>query len=190
MLQQLPWRPGRVLDVGCGSGRLACKLAARADHVDGVDRSPVMIDRARGRCAGITNTRWLEGDLLDPELPVCGGYDAITAVSSLHHMPLDEALERLAGLLQPDGVLVVVGHYRPATIGDRMLELVALPANGVVGATLAMQSRSGKLDDEDMPVLPPSATLGEVRASVRTRLPGANLHRGIFWRYLMTWRRQ
>ncbi len=58
--------------------------------------------------------RWLEGDLLDPGLPLADdGYDAITAVSSLHHMPFEGALERLVGLLRPAGVLVVVGHYRP-----------------------------------------------------------------------------
>jgi len=30
LLRQLPERAGRVLDVGCGSGRLACTLTARA----------------------------------------------------------------------------------------------------------------------------------------------------------------
>jgi hypothetical protein len=44
------------------------------------------------------------------------GYDAMTAVSSLHHMPLQAALARLTGLLCPGGVLFVVGHYRPATV--------------------------------------------------------------------------
>ncbi|MHB8296850.1 MAG: class I SAM-dependent methyltransferase [Acidimicrobiales bacterium] len=189
VLRQLPPEPGRVLDVGCGAGRLACTLATRADHVDGLDRSPVMIGRARRRCQEVANLRWVEGDLLDPGLPLSDdGYDAITAVSSLHHMPLDGAVERLVGLLRPGGVLVVVGHYRPATSGDRVLELLALPANGVVGAALALRGRSGKPDDEAMPVLPPSTTLVELRSAIATRLPDARLQRGLFWRYLMTWR--
>lgn len=186
----MPSRPERVLDVGCGVGRLACTLAVVAEHVDGLDRSPMMIERARRRCPNVANVRWLEGDVLDPGLPLSNeGYDAITAVSSLHHMPLQDALERLVGLLRPGGVLVVVGHYRPATSGDRVLELVALPANGAVGAALALRGLSGKPDDEGMPVLPPSTTLTELRAAVATRLPGARLQRGLFWRCLMTWRR-
>lgn len=190
VLRQLPSRSERLLDVGCGAGRLACALALRAEHVDGLDRSPVMIDRARRRCPEAANVRWVEGDLLDHGLPLSGdGYNAITAVSSLHHMPLDEALERLAGLLRPGGLLVVVGHYRPATRGDRVLELVALPANGAVGVAMALRGVSGKPDDEGMPVLPPSTTLSELRAAVATRLPGTRLQRGLFWRYLMTWRR-
>lgn len=135
--------------------------------------------------------RWLEGDLLDSRLPLPDdGYDAITAVSSLHHMPLEDALERLVGLLRPGGVLVVVGHDRPATSADRLLEMVALCANGALGAALALRGLSGKPDDEGMPVLPPSTTLSELRAAVATGLPGARLQRGLFWRYLMTWRRQ
>lgn len=191
LLRQLPSRAERVLDVGCGSGRLACTLAARAEQVDALDRSPAMLDQARRRCPEAPNLRWLEGDLLDPAVPPSdGGYDAITALSSLHHMPLERALERLAGLLRPGGVLAVVGHYRPATTADRALELVALPANAAVGAALALRRRAGKPDDEGMPVCPPSTTLAEVRAAVTPRLPGATLQRGLFWRYLLTWRRQ
>ena len=70
-----------------------------------------------------------------------------------------------------------------------MLELIALPANGAVGAALASRGLSGKPDDERMPVLPPSTTLTEHRAAIATRLPGASMRRGLFWRYLMTWRR-
>lgn len=94
------------------------------------------------------------------------GYDAITAVSSLNHMPLQPALERLARLLRPGGVLVVVGHYRPVTATDRALELVSLPANAAVGAALALRGRAGKPDDNGMPVLTPLTTLADVRAAV------------------------
>ena len=112
---------------------------------------------------------WLGGDVLDAGLPLCDdGYDAITTVSSLHHMALEDALERLIGLLRPGGVLVVVGHYRPATSGDRVLELIALPANGAVGAPLALRGLSGEPDDEGMPVLLPSTTLTEPRAVIAT----------------------
>lgn len=191
LMRQLPPRAERVLDVGCGSGRLACLLTARAEHVHALDRSPVMLGQARRRCPQIPNLTWLEGDLLDPAVPLPkAGYDAITAVSSLHHMPLQPALRRLAGLLRSGGILVAVGHYRPASAADRALELVRLLANAAIGAVLALRGRAGKSDDEGMPVLPPWTTLADVRAAVRSQMPGASVQRGLFWRYLLTWQRQ
>ncbi len=49
LVRQVPRGTGRVLDVGCGAGRLACALAERAGHVDALDLSPVMVQRARQR---------------------------------------------------------------------------------------------------------------------------------------------
>lgn len=190
LLRQLPSHPERALDVGCGSGKLACILAARAKRVEAVDRSSVMLDQARRRCPHALNVTWVEGDVLDPAVPLAtAGYDAIAAVSSLHHMSLQPALTRLVGLLRPGGVLAVVGHYRPATAADLALEVVRLPANAAVGAALALSGRAGKPDDDEMPVLSPTTTLAEVRAAVDEQLPGATLRRGLFWRYLLTWRR-
>ena len=190
LLQQLPERPERVLDVGCGAGRLTCELAARAQHVDALDRSSAMLDRARHRCPTAGNVTWVEGDLLDPEVPLTtGGYDAIVAVSSLHHMALQPALDCLVDLLRPGGVLAVVGPYRPSAVSDLALEAVSLPANAAVGMALALRGKAGRPDDDSMPVLAPTTTMADLRAVVRERLPGATLRRGLFWRYLLTWRR-
>lgn len=189
LLRRLPRRVSTALDVGCGSGRLACTLAQRVGHVDAVDVSEVMIATARRRCPGDDRVRWLVGDVLDRSLPLSeGGYDVVTAVSSLHHLPLDAGLERLAGLVRPGGVLLVVGHHRPETIADRWLGVAALPANAAVGAVLAVTGRGGKPDDEGMPVRPPDVTLAQVRRAVAP-LPGARITRGLFWRHLLVWQR-
>jgi len=58
-----------------------------------------------------------------------------------------------------------------------------------IGMALALRGGAGKPDDVDMPVLAPTTTLADLRAVVRERLPGATLRRGLFWRYLLTWRR-
>ncbi|MFC0042034.1 class I SAM-dependent methyltransferase [Actinomadura rayongensis] len=51
---------GRALDVGCGDGTLIRKLAARARHVTGVDRSPEMIAAARAHCGDLPHARFAE----------------------------------------------------------------------------------------------------------------------------------
>ena len=49
LLRALPARCGRVLDVGCGAGRFATRLAGQADRVDALDVSPAMIAEVRGQ---------------------------------------------------------------------------------------------------------------------------------------------
>ncbi|MER7076963.1 Methyltransferase domain-containing protein [Saccharopolyspora kobensis] len=186
LLRQLPPRSARVLDVGCGTGAFARGLAERAEHVDAVDVSPEMIERARRGSA--RNVSWLCGDVLDLPLDA-SGYDAVTAISSLHHMPLRPALTRLADLLRPGGTLAVVGHYRKQTPTDFALDAVTLPANAAVGAYKAARGRAGKPHDEGMPVKDPANTLLEIRTAAADILPGATVSRRLFWRYTLLWRK-
>lgn len=53
--------PKRVLDVGCGTGALACAFAARGHEVTGIDPAPAMLDHGRNRSNG-RSVRWLDGD--------------------------------------------------------------------------------------------------------------------------------
>jgi SAM-dependent methyltransferase len=76
----------RVLDVGCGSGRLAVALASLAAHVTGVDLTPAMLEQARGlqAQAGAPNINWLEAD--STALPVAdGAFDLVVSQAMFHH---------------------------------------------------------------------------------------------------------
>jgi SAM-dependent methyltransferase len=50
-----------ILDMGCGTGRLACDLAARGHRVTGADPAPAMLEIARARPGGDRIT-WIETD--------------------------------------------------------------------------------------------------------------------------------
>lgn len=190
LLRQLPADPERVLDAGCGAGVLATRIAERAGRVDAVDLSPAMIARARDLHPQAPRVRWLSGDLLDPGLPLDpDGYDAVTALSSLHHLPLRPGLARLAGLLRPGGVLVVVGLYRNASPAEYAFEAVRLPANAVVGAVLAARGRACEPHDAGMPARPAETSWTEITAAARELVPGARLRRHFFWRYSLLWHR-
>ncbi len=56
-------RDKRVLDVGCGDGRLALGVARSATRVDGIDPDPEAIAAARrnAREAGVRNVRFAAG---------------------------------------------------------------------------------------------------------------------------------
>ncbi|MEV0054492.1 class I SAM-dependent methyltransferase [Saccharopolyspora shandongensis] len=187
LLRQVPQRCSRVLDVGCGTGALVRRLVERADFVDGLDVSAEMIHQASARTSA-TNVRWLRGDVLDADLHP-EGYDAVTALSSLHHMPLRPGLTRLASLLRPGGVLAVIGLYREESAADFAMAAASFPANAAVGAYLATRGRAGKPHDEGMPVQDANATFAEIRNAAGEILPGAQVRRHLFWRHSLLWRK-
>ena len=194
LLNQLPPRCGRVLDVGCGAGAFAARLAARAGQVDAVDKSAAMIEAARRRApANVTCTR---ADVMDLPLPA-DHYDAIVSITALHHLPLAEALGHLAPALRPGGVLAAVVLPRAELARDMPTEVVAVAANRVFGAAFAGLRTAGfgswyRLEptNEAMPkVVDPPLTTRQAREVVAAILPGGRVRRLLFWRYLLLWRR-
>jgi SAM-dependent methyltransferase len=94
-------RDGRLLDVGCGDGRLAMRAAAAGFDVLGVEPSPKMAAKAARR---IGKERVLVGRLEDFDLTP-ESFDAIVTVSYVEHEPAPrQALQRMQRLLKPGGV--------------------------------------------------------------------------------------
>jgi hypothetical protein len=106
-------------------------------------------------------------------------------------LPPRPGLARLAGLLRPGGVLVVVGLYRNASPAEYAFEAVRLPASAVVGAVvgavLAARGRAGKPHDAGRPARPAETSWTEITAAARELVPGARLRRRFFWRYSLLW---
>ena len=187
MLRSLP-PPRRALDVGCGSGALTRWLARDALEVVGIDLSPRMIARARAATEASPNLRYEVADVMrwEPGAP----FDLITAVASLHHVPLAPALARLAAWVRPGGSLVVHDLVRSASPWELVVDAAALCVG--VGERLAR----GRADPEVTAawrehgahdVYP---TLCQVRAACRAHLPGARVRRRLRWRYTILWTRR
>ncbi|MGY1823608.1 class I SAM-dependent methyltransferase [Geodermatophilus sp. SYSU D00079] len=70
-------RRSRVLDAGCGPGRVGGRLAAAGHDVVGVDVDPVLIAAAEDDHPG---PRWLVGDLAELDLPAVGVADPFDAI--------------------------------------------------------------------------------------------------------------
>jgi ubiquinone/menaquinone biosynthesis C-methylase UbiE len=54
---------GAVLEVACGTGRVALRLARPGVRVVGLDRSAAMLAMARQKGAGMPDVRWVEADM-------------------------------------------------------------------------------------------------------------------------------
>lgn len=192
VLDQLAPTCGRVLDLGCGAGALAVKLAARADQVDALDRAPEMIDLARRR--GPKNVTFILADIDDYPLPL-NSYDAIVSVAVLHHLRAEDILPRLAAALRPGGVLVILGLPARDLVADWYLELTSTALNPVWGAAFAVRRRIGHrtwyAHEESHAVMPVSdhapLTARQVGELARRELPGSRVRRLLFWRYLLVW---
>lgn len=184
LLRRVPERFGVALDVGCGTGELVRRMAQRAERVTGIDADPATVQIARGLSPGVTV---LVGDLMTADLPA--GNDVITALAVLHHVPCQPALIRLRDLLAPGGTLVVLGLYREQTLVDRVIGVLAIPANVLLGG-LKNWRRNGPERPVSMtpPTAPATMTYTEIRRAAGGHLPGAVLRRHLFWRYSLVYR--
>jgi SAM-dependent methyltransferase len=194
LLSQLPRRCGRVLEVGCGAGAFAARLAGHAEHVDAVDQSAAMIEAARRRAPA--NVSCIHADVMKLPLPA-DHYGAIVSITALHHAPLGDALRHLAPALRPGGVLAAVVLPPSDLPREVLVETVAAAANRAFGALFAMlrtTGRGGWYRPEPthalMPkVFDPPLTTHRAREVAAATLPGAQVRRLLFWRYLLVWRR-
>lgn len=104
--------PGdRVLDLACGSGEHALRLARRGLDVLGVDIAPSLIDHCREKSAGLgaITARFEVGNMRD--LADQAGFDAVLLLSGSFGFFDDgtnhDVLARIAASLKPGGRLLV-----------------------------------------------------------------------------------
>ncbi len=110
-----PVQPGaRVLDLGCGQGRVAAMLPASCEYV-GLDFSAEMLAIAErtANTSHLSSASFIVADLLDPTWPALatGLYDWIVLRAVLHHIPgaanRQSVLKRAADRLAPQGRLLL-----------------------------------------------------------------------------------
>ena len=168
-----------ALDVGCGDGLLAARLAERCAQVTGIDRDPPMIAAARARAH--PRGTFIEADFLAHDFAEAS-FDFVCANTSLHHMDFTAALTTMARLLHPGGRLAVVGLAADKSIGDILAAAPAIPVNLFYRA-IYHWGESGA------PIMDPDHSWRQARAAARQTLPGVRYRRHLLWRYSLLWRK-
>jgi amino acid adenylation domain-containing protein len=136
------WRPRRVLEIGCGAGLIALRVAPRcADYlaIDWSEGALAWLDR-HARAQGLTHLRLRQADAAALDLDPGAGFDAIVVHSVAQYFDdaatLASLLERWAGWLAHGGT-IYLGDVRD----ERLREAAAfddawqrLGPSGTVGA--------------------------------------------------------
>ena len=191
LLARLPPRCGRALEIGCGAGEFSRLLAARAESVLALDLSPRMIRVARERSKAHPNIEFAVGDVMAREF-ADGEFDCVATLTTLHHLPAERALRKIAKALRPGGVFVCLDLYRRSNFGELLLDCAAYPLS-----LLLSLSKTGRLR-------PPREvreayaahgrtdaylTLPQVKRICAEVMPGALVRRHLLWRYSVVWKR-
>lgn len=182
ILRNLPARRRRALDLGCGQGALAERLAPHFQHVTGVDRDPGMVAAARLASGPTVEIHRCD---IGQYLSTAGEPDLITMVAVLHHLDLHDTLARIARVVAPGGRVLVVGLVLASSPVDLAIDCVSAVANPVMG--LLKHSHTQADDQPTMPMKDPTTTWSDLSAAARTHLPGASLRRRLFFRYTLRW---
>jgi SAM-dependent methyltransferase len=168
-----------ALDVGCGDGMLARRLADRCAEVTGIDRDPRMIALARAR--EHTRITFIEADFLSHDFQKAS-FDFVCANTSLHHMDFTAALTRVAKVLRPGGRLAVIGLAADKSLADLLAAAPAVPVNLIYRGIYGW-------GESGAPILDPEMSWRQVRVEATRLLPGVRYRRHLLWRYSLLWRK-
>jgi ubiquinone/menaquinone biosynthesis C-methylase UbiE len=112
----------RVLEVACGTGRLAIQLAQDGVDIAGLDLSVAMLEVAKAKSAGLSNVRWVQGDMRSFDLGETFGLAIIPGHAFQNILTPQDQVACLASIhrcLEPGASLIVhLDHQDVDWLGD------------------------------------------------------------------------
>jgi len=114
----LPPNP-RLLDLGCGPGRVALPIAGHFAEIVGVDPEPAMIaaGEREAQGLGVTHIRWSVARAEDFAAPLAS-FDLVTCGEAFHRLDQPRVAAKVFAWLKPSGAFVTMGMGGPARLSD------------------------------------------------------------------------
>ncbi|MFI6595666.1 class I SAM-dependent methyltransferase [Nonomuraea sp. NPDC050536] len=154
LARHLPEEPARVLDVGCGQGTQALRVAARGHHVTALDASADLLGLLRQGIEPGMDVRIVHGDVdRMGELFEPGSFDVVLCHGVLMYFDdPDPLIAALARVLAPGGRLSLLVRngdamaMRPALLNDWAAARQAFGAEGYTNR-IGVRARADRLED-------------------------------------------
>lgn len=112
----------KILDVGCGNGRLYEALKGKEVKYVGIDHNPDLLQKAQ---ENFPEAHFEKGDMVDLKLK-SEAFDAVFCIAAFHHLPTPElrkkALSALHHTLKKDGILILTtwNLFQKKYVGELM----------------------------------------------------------------------
>lgn len=177
-------RPRRVLDLGCGGGRILVPLVEAGHEVVGMDRDPDAVTDARAAAASAGGATVVEGDLVAPDSWPDGPFDAVVCLGHtfVEIADVDDAVRALAGMrsrLSSDGLVVLddlPGMLWPCVGGGDWIDGISDDGRAQLvwdRRDAVLTIRRGEAVDADAPELTASDTRWRIWTDGALRLAAA-----------------
>lgn len=189
IVQNLPKNCRQLLEVGCGKGELCRRLSPKVDSIVGIDISEKMIEIAKERTPEENGIVFQKVNYLDKILEE-NQYDCIVSVATLHHIDFEQFAAKVKRELKPKGKLLVIDLYEQETLGESLLELLAIPISGLYKMIKNKHIKPSQREQqiwEEHGESDVYLTISALKGLVKEHFPGGKLKRQLLWRYSLVW---
>jgi SAM-dependent methyltransferase len=190
LLRYLPPNCEIALEIGCGTGTFARRLAETSKHVIALDLSSEMIRVARSRSTRFANLEFQLADATTWDFPK-SHFDFVCSIATLHHLNQRELLPRIKDSLKPGGIFAVLDLVESSSWIERLLDVAAFGVSGSLrlihngrlkppAEVRKAWEQHGKHDRY--------STVANMRALAAETLPSATVTRRLLWRYTLVYK--
>ncbi|WMJ73466.1 class I SAM-dependent methyltransferase [Cytophagaceae bacterium ABcell3] len=108
LMDHIPEGVNKILDVGCGSGKMARTLVDRGYKVDAVSPGVILTEHARKLLGSESNIFQMKFENMNSEIK----YDLVIFSESFQYIPIDSAFQKALEHLNPEGHIMICDFFK------------------------------------------------------------------------------